>query len=266
MNNCVKLLYKILNNSFVVLHFYFLCFVYLNRVRKNAIIRFSRLNCEDDPERYYCQLMRLFLPHRTELLKPATYDTYEAFFKQGTHRLSDGSVVLVQQLVTQKRNLFAHVQEELLQDAFQTAVNQDHDEPWNIAQPDQQKQGVDHVVTSMAESFPDLDGHKQKRSSTNPATTSTEWVPYVGGPQLSADEATTVICSLNDDQRQLFNHVITWCYRKQSGQEQTPLRIFITGGAGEYFGTKFLLGIYCSGHISARSVPFSKWAIKGGVV
>ena len=53
---------------------------------KPAVIRYPHVSVKKDKERYHMNMLRLYLPHRNENIKPSTYPTYESYHLTGhTH-------------------------------------------------------------------------------------------------------------------------------------------------------------------------------------
>lgn len=56
------------------------------RLKKPAIIRYPKVKMQKDREKFYSNIMRLYLPHTVEEFKPASFDTFENYFLHGHFR------------------------------------------------------------------------------------------------------------------------------------------------------------------------------------
>ena len=68
------------------------------RKMKPAIIRCYRVSIKRDRERYFMNMLRLYLPHRTENFKPTLYRTFESYYQHG-HKMINKQKVPVKDIV-----------------------------------------------------------------------------------------------------------------------------------------------------------------------
>ena len=77
----------------------------IRKRRKRAIIRYFKVRQEKDSERYFKNMMRLYLPH-AKLDKPVEYGTYEEWFHTGIHTFKDGSTQRIYDVVHENMETF----------------------------------------------------------------------------------------------------------------------------------------------------------------
>ena len=205
------------------------------RIRKPAIIRYPRISAKKDSERYHMNMLRLYLPHQSENIKPDKYETYQDYHINGYVTIK-GKRVAVREIIKQNMEDFEPKTDNIdnAWEALQEAG--DVDDAWAAIAPQNEQQRDDDTVREipldsdddLAEvEIPDL----QPRSTPNQSH-----LPRCRieprNPLMTEQQAHSMMRQLNYEQRQLFNFVSKWCNEKSTDIGLPPFRIFLTGGAG----------------------------------
>ena len=201
---------------------------------KPAVIRYPHVSVKKDKERYHMNMLRLYLPHRNENIKPSTYPTYENYHLTG-HTEINGKKVQVKQVVEENMADFEPKTDELDEawEALREAV--DLQDAWAAINPQGEQQRLDDMIDQvrLEESDDDFseiqipEFQQENRSNDTPRCAIERC-----NPQITPDQAQSMMRKLNEKQRQLFNYVSKWCDDKARNLATPPFHIFLTGGAG----------------------------------
>ena len=113
----------------------------MKKRQRPCIIRYMRVSKERDTEKYYCNLLRLFLPHRGKVLKPENH-TYESFFTTCGIETLEGSQ-LIEDIVANNQGLYEH-NADAIDDAWQMVQEQGvADDAWADVAPNAEEQRQD---------------------------------------------------------------------------------------------------------------------------
>ena len=82
---------------------------------KSAVIRYMKYSYTDHREKHFLQLLKLYLPFRSEKhLQPPGFKSYESFMKQGAVKLSDSDCLqAVYHIAVKNQSVFEKVGKEL---------------------------------------------------------------------------------------------------------------------------------------------------------
>ena len=202
---------------------------------KPAIIRYPRVSIKRDRERYFMNMLRLYLPHRTENLKPDTFKTFEAYYQKG-YKTVNNEKILVKEIVEQNKTEF-EPETENLDNAWQ-ALEQSVDlqDAWAAIAPQAEQERLDTQADNLNIEDSDDDFVEIKIPEFEPTKSNDQFLLNCDTERLEKDlttaEVLTMQRQLNDEQRQLYNHVSKWCDEKAKDSTVQPFRIFLTGGAG----------------------------------
>ena len=201
---------------------------------KPAVIRYPHVSVKKDKERYHMNMLRLYLPHRDENIKPSTYPTYENYHLTG-HTEINGKKVQVKQVVEENMADFEPKTDELdvAWEALREAV--DLQDAWAAINPQGEQQRLDDMIDQvrLEESDDDFSEiqipelQQRNRSKDMPRC-----AVEACNPEITPDQAQSMMRKLNEKQRQLFNYVSKWCDDKARNLAEAPFHIFLTGGAG----------------------------------
>ena len=201
---------------------------------KPAVIRYPHVSVKKDKERYHMNMLRLYLPHRNENIKPSIYPTYESYHLTG-HTQINGKKVQVKQVVEENMADFEPKTDELdvAWEALREAV--DLQDAWAAINPQGEQQRLDDMIDQVRldESDDDFSEiqipelQKRNRSKDMPRC-----AVETCNPEITPDQAQSMMRKLNEKQRQLFNYVSKWCDDKAKNLAEAPFHIFLTGGAG----------------------------------
>ena len=201
---------------------------------KPAVIRYPHVSVKKDKERYHMNMLRLYLPHRTENIKPSSYPTYENYHLTG-HTTINGKKVQVKQVVEENMVDFEPKTDELDEawEALRDAV--DLQDAWAAINPQGEQQRLDDMIDQVRldesdDDFSEIqipEFQQQNRSKETPRC-----AIETSHPQITPDQAQSMMQKLNEKQRQLFNYVSKWCDNKARDLTVPPFHIFLTGGAG----------------------------------
>ena len=113
----------------------------------------------------------------------------------------------------------------------------DLEDAWNALNPQGEQQNMDDRLNRVTLHDSDDDDsdyveipefQRQKRGQTTTPRCAIETCR----PQITEEQAKSMMGQLNDKQRQIFNYVSKWCNDKARNHTVEPFHIFVTGGAG----------------------------------
>ena len=207
------------------------------RKKKDAIIRYYRISIKKDRERYFMNMLRLYLPHRTENLKPTSYRTFESYYQHG-HIIINKEKVPVKDIVVDNMKDFEPETENLDRawEALEEAA--DLQDAWAAIAPQAEQERLDTEINRPIDNHDNSDDDLTEINIpefNSPKTKGPSLLKFDTEPlqkELTAAEALAMQRQLNDEQRQIYNYVSKWCDEKAADSTVQPLRIFLTGGAG----------------------------------
>ena len=204
------------------------------RKKKAAIIRYYRVSIKKDRERYFMNMLRLYLPHRTESLLPNSYRTFESYYLHG-HITINKDKVPVKDIVTENMKDFEPETENLDRawEALEEAA--DLQDAWAAIIPQAEQERLDAKMSNANESSDDDLAEIDIPEFSPLKTKGPSLLKFDTEPlqkELTAAEALAMQRQLNDEQRQIYNFVSKWCDEKAADSTVQPFRIFLTGGAG----------------------------------
>ena len=208
------------------------------RERKPAVIRYPRVSVKKDSERYHMNMLRLYLPHRNENIKPDDFATYQSYHLTG-FTIVQGKRVAVKEVVAKNMKDFEPSTDDFdnAYEALQEAA--DIQEGWATiaAENEQQRRDDDderllrNIANESDDEFDEVVIPELQPSRNRTAALPTCRIES-RNPVLTDEQAHCMMRQLNSKQRQLFNHVSKWCNEKSRDSTVEPFNIFLTGGAG----------------------------------
>ena len=202
---------------------------------KPAIIRYYRISIKKDRERYFMNMLRLYLPHRTENLKPDSFNTFESYYQTG-YKILNEERIPVKDIITENMQDFEPDTENLdnAWQALQEAA--ELQDAWAAIAPQAEQERLDAELTNPILEDSDEDFCDIHIPEFNPTKANGKsLLKYDTEPrkqELTAAEALAMQRQLNEEQRQIYNHVSKWCDEKARDSTAEPFCIFLTGGAG----------------------------------
>ncbi|XP_072042907.1 uncharacterized protein [Amphiura filiformis] len=198
---------------------------------KPAVIRYPRVSAKKDSERYHMNMLRLYLPHRNKHIKPKTYKTYKDYQLRGQAKIN-GKKVKVDDIVKQNMKEFEPETEEL-DEAWRTLENAaDLEDAWAAINPQGEQQRIDDKQNRVMYEDSDDDFAEIQIPELQSRPNQPRCAIETCKPELTEEQAESMMRQLNDKQRQVFNHVTKWCNDKTKDHNIPPFHIFVTGGAG----------------------------------
>jgi DNA replication protein DnaC len=188
----------------------------VRRRKKKKILRYVRYSKDKDPENHFREALMLFYPWRYEDKIIGKCETYEERYQQ------------VKEQVELKRGEYEQNAKQI-DEAEALEFNEDDTDMWNAVAPGNQHQEIqdEHLKQNNSEcgdedEFTEYDigidlGIKPGDSTMEETVKN----------RISDNEYRTLVQSLNQEQKEIFNHITK--ITKNSDQQQF---IFISGGAG----------------------------------
>ena len=194
---------------------------------KPAIIRFPRFSEKKEPEKFYCRLLKLYLPHRSnDDLKTEQYPTYEQYYKCAVK-----SDYVVKDLVDAMKKRYEGHGKKMQKALEKVSERGPLSNAWRTFAPEVELERLE----CMAER-PVSDPNEEKERDHVPdyevARDSGGAVPAIESPKLSPDFVRKMYQSLNETQASIFYTVREWCLKRVWGHNPEPFFYFVTGGAG----------------------------------
>ncbi len=208
----------------------------IRKRKKRAIIRYYKVRQDKDSERYFKNIMRLYLPH-TKLDKPVEYETYEQWFHKGIYMFKDGTTQSICDVVNTNMETFekcAHLMDECWEQAKKDESEQG--DAWAAIAPsaeedrmeqrkeqhELEKEAAEYIPEEdVTASFPEPDAQKSNYSFT---VTKTDLV--------EENELKTMIRQMNHQQYEFLMFVRSWCLKLLRNERPGPFYVHLTGSAG----------------------------------
>ncbi|KAJ8027670.1 ATP-dependent DNA helicase PIF1 [Holothuria leucospilota] len=201
------------------------------RLHKPAIIRYPKVKIQKDREKYYSTILRLYLPFTVEEFKPSTYDTFESYFLQGSYNgkfvreIVAANMQKYEPLAKELDNLWENLQENPYQE-----------NSWANLAPQTEMERIQHTQEMSTEEYIPPECSEIISELQQPTFSSNGMVGEFALERMDSSvlqsEITSMLRTLNNEQRQLFNHMQQWSKHKVNDNDTKPPYIFLTGGAG----------------------------------
>jgi hypothetical protein len=208
------------------------------RKRKPAVIRYPRVSMKKDTEKYHMNMLRLYLPHTSEIIKPNSFPTYESYHMTG-YTIINNERVCVKDVVEQNMTGFEPKTAELDEAWEGLHEAADMQDAWATIAPQSEQQRLDDTLEHVVLNESDDDLNEIEVPELQPGNRSHNHdnvLPRCAiescNPEITEEQAESMMRQLNDKQRQLFNHVSKWCNEKARDHRVLPFHIFVSGGAG----------------------------------
>ncbi len=208
----------------------------IKKRNKRAVFRYYKVRQDIDPERYFKNLMRLYLPHTT-LKKPVKYETYEDWFTNGSYKFKDGNTQSICDIVYGNMEQFERYS-PLMQGCWEQCQrdNDEQEDSWATIAPSaeedridqhEERQQLEQVAEEYVEeedvtvSFPDSN---TRRNDPTFMVTKTNIV--------EDNELKKMIRKMNNQQYELLMYVRSWCLKHIRNERPEPFYVHLTGSAG----------------------------------
>ncbi|XP_051734295.1 uncharacterized protein LOC127504021 [Ctenopharyngodon idella] len=203
-------------------------------VGKAAVIRYARYSEEKQPEKFYCRLLKLYMPHRFNAqLKPPRFPTYEQFYKCASVELPahPGLLIPVRAVVQAHKEKFEKHSDEVDKALDQLQQQGPPENAWTAFAPEIEADRLECIAERE-----DIDPDDEDVQDDVPEYQILEHgdgvVPQVEAPQLSIEFVRKLFRSLNETQAAIFYTVCHWCQKRVWGQNPEQFFYFLSGGAG----------------------------------
>ncbi|XP_072023189.1 uncharacterized protein [Amphiura filiformis] len=190
------------------------------RKGKPAVIRYPRVSKKKDSERYHMNMLRLYLPHGSPNIKPDSFPTYESYHMTGYTTINNDRL-RVKDVVEQNMSEFEPKTDELDEawEVLQEVENME--DAWAGIAPQSEQQRIDDRLKDVRIEDSDDDLNETEVPELQPGNRPGQrdaGLPRCAietrNPDITEEQAETMMRQLNDKQRQLFNHVAKWCDEK----------------------------------------------------
>ncbi|KAJ8019346.1 ATP-dependent DNA helicase PIF1 [Holothuria leucospilota] len=213
------------------------------RMNKDAVVRFTRVKKHKDQEKYYQNLLCLYLLFHTSEIKPQHFTTYEEFYLKGIV-----NVIPVSKIVAMNMKLFEPLHENLEEILQQMKENPIQENAWAdfASQSEIAREEESILLYEQLEAdhhdglIPEIDMSNPKKPFENDQQdvyvneNHTIEKVSVGSNSMNMyqEDIRPLLQTLNVKQKQLFNHVHNHCKQIAQGYSPKPFHVFLTGGAG----------------------------------
>ena len=206
--------------------------------QKDAIIRFPQFNLEDDSERFYHNMMRLYLPIRNEndIKTP-----YEEFYRNGSIKCATGEIISVKKIVLSNKQRYESKISVYLQEAMKDIHNNGvQEDAWGYlcSQAEMEKEEISDNIREQYNDLMDLDNdrnpdieHLIPEKPTNKKGKEKNMYE-IHSTQYNPEKIRHMLKTMTHEQLNIFYYVRDWCLRKNVDANTDSIRLFVTGGAG----------------------------------
>ena len=211
-----------------------------------AVIRYPKFNEQKHPDKFYFNLLKLYVPHRKSNFLPGIYLSYREYYENGVFK-KNNEEIRIKTYVQNNIDQFQKIKEDL-EAAWEKMDNEPLKDAWASIAPSTEQQRCDDedekVISDDCEplSPEDLElfscGENIKRPVNSDKNFSDQpqdgrLFATIPDPKTKSDEEILQINrSLNFEQTQLFNYIKMECLLQVNNEKTEPFNIFLTGGAG----------------------------------
>ena len=196
-----------------------------------AVVRYHTPNKTKEPEKYFHHLLMLYYPWREESELLGNQQSYMSKFCEPN----------VQALVEQNKNVFQPDSDAVIE-AFETLRNNDINtlhsyDPIND-QENEDLQSQQQENPNNEELFNNLPPEHLGNITGFENSTTGAVATYIQPSEISDDDLRESVRSLNTEQRNAYDIVLTWCRNKVKNmnslkpQNVPSIHLFLTGGGG----------------------------------
>ncbi len=204
----------------------------IRKRKKRAIIRYFKVHQDRDSERYFKNLMRLYLPH-TKLDKPVQYETYEEWFHRGVYTFKDGSTKSICDVVNGNMETFEKCA-PLMEQCWEQCEkdNSDQGDAWAAIAPSAEEDRMEqHEEQQVLEET--SDGYIPEEDVTvsfpDPKAPKSDYTFKVTKTDLVEENTLkTMIRQMNNQQYEFLMYVRSWCLKLVRGERPEPFYVHLT--------------------------------------
>ncbi len=210
----------------------------IRKRQKARIIKYYKVPIHKDRERYYHNLLRLYMPHR-EWKLPEQFETYEEWYTSGHISVPGKGSCTVSSIVDDNYNVYEQSAEiiERCEEEYRQGAIDSHEDAWADLAPGaeeerhEQAEEMGEILDQHAEHEKEI--HKFQNMTDCPimATISRDKVQSVG-QMLSQKEILEMIRQTNTKQYNLVMYIRDWCLKTIRGEKPDPFYIHLSGSAG----------------------------------
>ncbi|CAF3792202.1 unnamed protein product [Rotaria sp. Silwood1] len=205
--------------------------------KREIVIRYPRFELYDDEERYYHNLMRLFLPIRKE---DDIKEPYSYFFHNGYITSICGEVKSVKLIVLLNRDRYeTKISKQLEAAMHDLSENNIQTDVWGTlcAETELEQEEIAVSIKNKYNKLVDLDNDenpdieymlKSKRRTNNLDKNIYE----IHSTTFDSTTIRPMLNTMTHEQLNIFYYLRDWCLRKIANENTESIRLFITGGAG----------------------------------
>ena len=208
-------------------------FVQRRRNDKPAVIRYYHCSQEKHPEQFYGRLLRLYLPHRSELeLKTEHLPTYQSFYNSGDAWVPGfDRPQCVKLIVKRNRENYEKNSEEIENALEEFEESRDHvvDEWCNLAPESEVVRLQCDDEAQAAEADPEQENVPDYNCQSD-AVTETRAIREP--PAMDPAVLRGMYQNLNQKQACVFYAVRDWCIKRVCRLNPEPFFWYVNGGAG----------------------------------
>ena len=209
---------------------------YIKKRRKAAVIRKPHFSLEDEPDKHYYNLIRLYVPHRITDLQFPGFASLSDFYAHG--KIDNESVP---DIIHEEQSQFENNVDSAYAAWEEVNSNRVDTEGWSAIAPNIEEQRLTDINLAVEQPvhqdpqeenpIPDLaplDDVRHISGSHDTANMSVENIQ----PTISEQQLQTILRSLNKKQTALYYYIRDWCIKKSLHEDVDPFYIHLTGGAG----------------------------------
>ncbi|XP_062414952.1 uncharacterized protein LOC134107225 [Pungitius pungitius] len=209
-------------------------FVQKRKNDKPAIIRFYRCSQEKYPEKFYGTLLKLYIPHRSDMeLKRPHFPTYESFYKNGCVQLPGSDYAeYVQHIVKRNKDKYEKNSEEIENAVEEFEQNRGVIDEWCNLAPESEVERLE-CIEELEAREPDHESVQENVPEySNQADAATEARAIREPPAFDPALLRQMYQNLNQKQACVFYAVRDWCVKRVCGLNPEQFFFYINGGAG----------------------------------
>ena len=207
----------------------------MRKRNKRAIIRYFKVLQDKDSERYFKNMMRLYLPH-TKFDKPGEYDTYEEWFHGGIYKCKDGNTQRISDIVSRNIEQFERYS-SLMDDCWQQCKKDNNEQEfgWASIAPAAEEERIEQheekeELAEVSEEYIEEEDVTVSFPESAPAKDPSFIVSKTN--LVGERDLRSMIRQMNSQQYEFLMFVRSWCLKHIRNEHPDPFYVHLTGSAG----------------------------------
>ncbi len=210
----------------------------IKKRQRPRIIKYYKVHIEKDRERYFHNLLRLYMPHRQWKLPPE-FKTFEEWYSEGEIFISGKGSCTIRSIVDNNYQRYEQSADiiEQCEEEYRQGTIESHEDAWADLAKGAEEERVEQAEEMEEILHQHADHEKeihyfQNMSDCPTMQPVTADNAQTAGTQISHKELLEMIRQMNKKQYDILMYVRDWCLKTIRGENPEPFFIHLSGSAG----------------------------------